>query len=67
MAAAMGVAPGAPLPPLLFQREVASPLQQPQQVLEGVGPAEWVMFEQVSGGGGRGLSAVGGRVPWTAR
>lgn len=61
MAVALGLRPGQPLPPLLFQREAANPLQQAQQLLEGVGPEEWLVFEQVSWGesgkkGGRGLS-----------
>lgn len=51
LAAALGVLPGQDLPPLVFQQQVANPLQQPESLLEGVGPDEWLMFEQVRGGG----------------
>lgn len=47
LAAALGVLPGQDLPPLIFQHQVSNPLQQPESLLEGVGPGEWLMFEQV--------------------
>lgn len=54
LAAALGVMPGQPLPPLLFEREVATPTQQPQQLLEGAEPDEWLVFDQARHGRGRG-------------
>ncbi len=57
LAVALGLRPSQPLPPLLFQREVASPLQQAQQLLEGVAPHEWLVFEQVSKQGSTGAGA----------
>ncbi|PRW57354.1 DUF563 domain [Chlorella sorokiniana] len=48
LAAALGVMPGQPLPPLVFEREVASPTDQTQQLLEGASPDEWLVFDQAS-------------------
>ncbi|KAL4452082.1 hypothetical protein ABPG75_007744 [Micractinium tetrahymenae] len=47
LAVVLGVPPGRDLPPLLFQEEVAEPLDQAHQLLEGVQPGEWLLFEQV--------------------
>ncbi|KAI7842197.1 hypothetical protein COHA_004110 [Chlorella ohadii] len=49
LAATLGVMPGQPLPPLLFEREVASPTEQAQQLLEGAAPDEWLVFDQARG------------------
>ena len=57
LAAVLGVRPGAALPPLAFQREVASPGRQPLALLEGVAEGQWVLFEQVLWPKVRGLAA----------
>lgn len=47
LAAVLGLGPSQRLPPLVFQAEGANLLGQPQQLLEGVAPGQWLLFEQV--------------------
>lgn len=52
LAAALGIMPGQPLPPMIFEGEVASPMEQAQQLLEGAQPDEWIVFDQARGAKG---------------